>query len=233
MKVVILQSNYVPWKGYFDLINDADTFVFYDCVKYTKNDWRNRNQIATKNGNQWLTIPMPGNAVNMAIDEAVIEDKKWQDTHYKSLYFAYKKAPFFPQLEELIELYLKQHQWQKLSALNQFVIKHIATKIGINTNFIDSRELAGLEGDRVERLISILTQLNATEYISGQAAKDYMTGHEHLFSDKGIHLTYKLYPQYPVYTQLSPEFSHFVSILDMVAHLHWDEIKHYIYAPLP
>src|SRR3954469_16903743 len=98
MKVVVLQSNYVPWKGYFDLIHDADLFVFYDEVKYTKNDWRNRNKIFTTNGVQWLTIPISKDAVKQKISQVEIKDNGWQELHYKSLFFGYKSAPFFNQL---------------------------------------------------------------------------------------------------------------------------------------
>src|SRR4051812_8183445 len=112
MKVVILQSNYIPWKGYFDLINDADIFVFYDEVKYTKNDWRNRNKIYTKNGMQWLTIPIHKDAVKQKISEVEMPDNSWQELHHKSLEFGYKSAPYYKQLEPLLtELYLNQkHQ---------------------------------------------------------------------------------------------------------------------------
>src|SRR3954468_728178 len=102
MKVVILQSNYVPWKGYFDLIHDADLFVFYDEVKYTKNDWRNRNRIYSKNGLQWLTIPIPHSAVKQKISEVLLPEGDWPAQHYKSLSFGYGKAPFFGQLDELM-----------------------------------------------------------------------------------------------------------------------------------
>src|SRR3954469_1788276 len=91
MKVVVLQSNYVPWKGYFDLIHDADLFIFYDEVQYTKNDWRNRNRIVTKNGPQWLTIPIPHEAVHQKISEVLLpKDGDWQKLHWKSLFFGYK-----------------------------------------------------------------------------------------------------------------------------------------------
>lgn len=57
-RIAILQPSYIPWLGYFDQINRVDTFIFYDDVLYTKNDWRNRNKIKTANGTTWLTIPV-------------------------------------------------------------------------------------------------------------------------------------------------------------------------------
>ncbi len=227
MKVVILQSNYVPWKGYFDLINEADIFVFYDCVKYTKNDWRNRNIIYTKNGKQWLTIPIEGSATNQLIEEVEIKDSNWQKLHFKSLFFGYKKAPYFHQLEELITDYLQEKEWTSLSQLNQYLIQKISRKIGIKTEFRQATDF-DMSGDRIERLFFILEDLKATEYISGLAAKSYLDGQEYRFEDKNILLSFKNYPSYPSYTQLSEPFEQGVSILDLIANVEWKEIKNYI-----
>jgi hypothetical protein len=228
MKVVILQSNYIPWKGYFDLINDADVFVFYDIVKYTKNDWRNRNQIYSRNGLQWITIPVPSISTNQSIDQVQITDKKWQDIHFKSLMLTYKKAKFYYQLEELMYEYLINNKWDFLSNLNQFLIKYISKKIGIKTNFINSSDFS-LEGDKIEKLLIILESLNATEYISGIAAQNYLKDNEFLFEENNIKLKYKNYPNYPKYSQLSSNFVNNVSIVDMIAHIEWTEIKNFIW----
>jgi hypothetical protein len=229
MNVVILQSNYVPWKGYFDLIRDADIFVFYDCVKYTKNDWRNRNIIYTPNGKQWLTIPIDANAVKLSIDEVRISDTRWQNNHYRSLSVGYGKAPFYHQLRELMEDYLQQKTWISLSELNQYLIKTISRKLGCSTAFVNSRDYS-LENDRLERLLGILRQLRATRYISGKSAASYLQSNEYLFHDNGIELVYKEYPTYKVYSQFSGHFEHGVSILDMIAHLSWSDIPNYIWS---
>ena len=228
MKVVILQSNYIPWKGYFDLINDADIFVFYDCVKYTKNDWRNRNKIYTKNGLQWLTIPISSNATKQLIEEVDIDNGNWQNLHYNSLFYGYRKAPFFYQLEELLEIYLVNNRWVKLSNLNQFLIKLISEKIGIKTVFRQANDFE-MKGNKIEKLLSILNSIGASEYISGKAAQSYLFGSETMFNDYNIQLTYKEYPNYPVYRQLSSNFEQSVSILDMIANIDWSEINSYIW----
>ena len=116
MRVVVLQSNYLPWRGYFDLIHDADLFVYYDEVQYTKNDWRNRNRICSKNGLQWLTIPIAKSAVKQKISEVALPDPRWQVDHFKSLYFSYKPAPCFHQLEPLLHEVYEQQQWTTLAA---------------------------------------------------------------------------------------------------------------------
>ena len=228
MKVAILQSNYIPWKGYFDLINDVDTFIFYDVVKYTKNDWRNRNVIYTKNGKQWITIPIEAHNVNKNINEVIITNKEWQKNHFKSLYLGYKKAPFFNQLEELIEDYLNTKTWGKISDLNQYLITIISKKIGITTAFKRAEDFI-LEGDKVERLISLLRQNKATDYLSGPAAKSYIEGKDHLFSDAGINLEYKNYSGYLPYKQLINPFENAVSIVDLIANISWDEISNHIW----
>lgn len=228
MRVAILQSNYIPWKGYFDIINDVDIFVFYDCVKYTKNDWRNRNKIYSKNGIQWLSIPIPSNSTNLMIDEVKITDDRWQEKHYKSLELAYKNAPYYRQLEQIMNLYLVQRKWDYLSELNQYVIQLISKNIISSTKFYNAREF-DIRGDKVEKLISILTSLNATKYISGPAAKAYLQNREHLFNEAGIEICYKSYPIYPPYKQLRQPFENNVSIVDMIANISWEDIPKFIW----
>jgi hypothetical protein len=228
LKVVVLQSNYIPWKGYFDLINDADVFVYYDETQYTKNDWRNRNKIYAVNAEQWLSIPIAKGAVKLKISEVQIKDASWQKLHYKSIYHAYKKAPFFSQIESLInEVYLEK-KWLSLIELDRYLIEKISAMIGIKTRFVDSKNF-DLSGEKVERLINILIQLGATQYISGPAAKDYLTGSEYLFEKNGIELIYKDYSAYPQYKQMREPFVHSVSILDLLVNVGLDEVGDYIW----
>lgn len=228
MKVVILQSNYVPWKGYFDLINDADIFVYYDEVQYTKNDWRNRNRIYTKNGLQWITIPIPADAVKKKISEVDIHDKSWQEQHHKTISMGYSKAPYFEQLKPILEDTYLHYQWNKLIDVDRYLIEKISRMIGIDTRFIDSKDLV-LEGDRVERLIHLLKQLKADTYISGPAAKAYLEGSEKQFEEAGIDLKFKDYGGYPTYPQLKEPFENSASIIDLLANIEVNEIKNYIW----
>lgn len=226
--VVILQSNYLPWKGYFDLANDADIFVFYDTVKYTKNDWRNRNILYTKNGKQWLTVPIAGSAVKQMINEVTLTNDKWQQEHYRSMYYGYKSAPYFTDLDEFINSLYLERSWTNLSELNQSLIKEISKRVGSKTEFVKSEDIA-VEGDRINRLIEILKKLNATKYISGPAAKDYLAGSEHIFADNGIELSYKDYSGYKEYKQLNTPFEHGVSIVDVIANVGWQNMPEFIW----
>jgi len=226
MKAVILQSNYMPWKGYFDLINDADVFCFYDEVKYTKNDWRNRNRIYSKNGLQWLTIPIDKDAVKLRISEVKMPEG-WEEKHATTLRLSYGRAPQFKQLDELIHEIYSGNKLKFLSEFNQHSIKYISKLAGITTQFVSSSDYS-LRGDRVERLLNLLQDLGATEYISGPSAKDYLNGSEYLFLEKGIKLTYKTYGPYKTYEQLAQPYEPAVSILDLIAHVPFSKLKNYI-----
>lgn len=228
MKVAVIQSNYLPWKGYFDIINDADVFVYYDEVKYTKNDWRNRNKIYSPNGLQWLTIPISREAVKLKISEVEIPNSSWQEAHFKAIYYAYKRAPFFSQIEPLINETYMERTWKSLIELNRYLIEKISANIGIQTAFTDSKNF-NLSGEKVERLMGILTELKATEYISGPAGRDYLSGSEHLFRKNGIKLTFKDYSFYPPYKQMKEPFTHQVSIIDLLANIRIEEVKNYIW----
>ena len=232
MRAVVLQSSYVPWKGYFDLIQSADVFVYYDEVQYTKNDWRNRNRICSKNGLQWLTIPISHAAVKQKISEVQLGEARWQEDHYKTLLHTYRPARCFAQIEPLLHDFYQARTWSHLSALNRHCTESIARLLGFTTRFFDSRDF-NLEGDRVERLVSLLRQIGATEYLSGPSARDYLAGSEGLFAAAGIRLLFKSYAGYPEYPQLHTPFEHAVSILDVLANVELADCRRCITAAPP
>lgn len=227
MRAVVLQSNYLPWKGYFDLIQSADVFVYYDEMQYTKNDWRNRNRICSKNGVQWLTIPISHGAVKKKISEVTLPDSRWQEDHFKTLYHSYRPAPFFRQIEPLLEEFYHARTWALLGELNHHTIESIARLMGIQTRFLDSKNFE-LVGERVERLVSLLSQIGAKEYLCGPSARDYLAGSEHLFDQAGIRLMFKSYAGYPEYPQLHAPFEHAVSVLDLLANVELSDCRRHI-----
>lgn len=211
--VAMSQSNYIPWKGYFDMINMADEFFFYDDVQYTHQDWRNRNKIKTPKGLEWLTVPV-GKDRKRLICEVQIKDHRWQKKHWGKILNNYRTAPYFKDYSEFFEeIYLKTI-WTNLSELNQYIIKTISVDIfGITTKFNDSRNY-NLTGEKEKRYIPLLKQLGVTEYISGPSAKNYLT--EEMLKKEGIKLTWLNYRGYPEYHQLFPPFKHDVTILDLI-----------------
>ncbi|MCS6774934.1 MAG: WbqC family protein [Chloroherpetonaceae bacterium] len=215
-RVAVLQSNYLPWKGYFDIIHDVELFVFYDDVQYTRNDWRNRNRIKTPSGPLWLTVPV-GTALDRRIcDVTLPPDPRWAEKHWKTLRQYYGKAPYFALYADLLRHVYLECAWATLSELNQYLIRTISRDLlGISTNFADSREYA-LTGRRQERLLQLLQAVGATEYLSGPAARSYID--PEAFAQAGIHLRYKDYAGYPEYPQFHPPFDHHVTILDLLFH---------------
>ncbi len=216
MNCVILQPSYIPWRGYFHQIYKADVFVFYDDVQYDKHGWRNRNQIKTSQGKQWLTIPVHSGGVtveDIPINQVRIDwSKPWSRSHWKALSFSYARAPFFRIYAPLLEPFYQRRD----KFLADFTIDltiFLARELGIrHTRFVRSSEL-NVSGQKTERLIKILLQLGATHYISGPSARDYIEEDE--FTAAGITLEYMEY-NYPEYQQLYPPYDPQVSILDLM-----------------
>ncbi len=223
--IVILQSNYIPWKGYFDLIHDADVFIFYDDLQFTKNDWRNRNKIKTAQGLKWLSIPV-GTNVNRLICEVALHDTSWQYSHWDSLRQQYGNSPFFKLYRPFFEEIYLSHQWANLSELNRHLIRSISHDIlNLTTQFRDSREFQ-LNGKKLDRLLDLVVQSKATRYISGPAARGYIEPTR--FSEIGVELVWKDYSNYPEYPQAHPPFEHGVTILDLLFNVGPDA-PHYIW----
>jgi hypothetical protein len=213
-RVAILQSSYIPWKGYFDIIHDVDELIFLDDVQYTRQDWRNRNRIKTASGLQWLTIPVGSDIQRRICDVELPPD--WAAAHWRTITRAYRRAPYFERYRPFFEEVYLAHSWRFLSELNQHLIGAIATELlGLRTAFGDSRGLAmGLR--RQERLLEILRVTGATEYLSGPAAQSYIDPAR--FDACGIALRWKDYAGYPEYPQFHPPFEHHVSIIDLLFH---------------
>jgi hypothetical protein len=227
MKIVILQSNYIPWKGYFELIHQADVFCFYDEVQYTKNDWRNRNKIVGPNGLFWITVPVEKDAVNGTISEALISDTSWQKKHFKTIEQTYSKSVNKNDVLTILEPIYLGKEWTSISQLNQHLIITISRYMGISTEFKNSVDF-DLNGHRVKRLINLINQLEGTEYISGPAAKNYLTENELQFEQNHIQLMYKEYGPYLSYDNKKNEFEDALSILDLLMNVRKEDYLKYI-----
>jgi hypothetical protein len=213
-RVAILQSNYVPWKGYFDIIAAVDEFILYDDVQFTKNDWRNRNRIKTAQGQSWLTIPVRVQSLHQKINEVTIADPEWPEKHWRKITNAYHMAPYFPiykaDLEKLFletnELYLSQVNYRFLCAMLRI--------LGVSTNLSWSMDYAPARGSATEKVVNLCRAAGATHYLSGPAAKAYIEPQR--FVEAAIDLEYIDYAGYPEYAQLYPPFDHAVSIIDLM-----------------
>lgn len=216
-KVAILQSNYIPWKGYFDIIASVDEFIFYDEMQYTTRDWRNRNKIKTQNGLKWLTIPVNGKGCQtngLKISEAKISDNNWVTYHFQQIQLAYLKSPFFKEYKTVFQdLYTDCKNEELISNVNYKFILAINDLLGIKTKISFDKDYGLIDG-KTERLVDLVQKAGGTEYLSGPAAKDYID--EKLFKEANIKLSWMDYSNYPEYPQLYPPFEHGVSILDLI-----------------
>ncbi len=214
-KVAILQSNYIPWKGYFDIINMVDEFILYDDMQYTRRDWRNRNKIKTPAGVKWLTIPVDTKGKYFQkINETKIADHDWSREHWRSLCLNYAKAPYFKQYEALFEgLYEQAGRMDYLSHVNHLFLTRICQLLGIKTAITWSSDYELIDG-KTERLAALVASAGGDYYLSGPAAKDYIQ--DEVFEDYHIQLDYMNYDGYPDYPQLHGDFEPNVSILDLI-----------------
>jgi hypothetical protein len=214
MRVAIVQSNYIPWKGYFDLINSVDEFVLLDDVQFTRRDWRNRNLIKTPAGPAWLTIPVNTRGQYLtAIKDVTVVDPSWAARHWKTLSANYSRAPHFGTYAASLEALYLNCQESRLSSINRTWIEAICGFLGIRTRLSWSMDYELLDGN-TERLVHICRQAGARQYLSGPAARAYIDPGP--FEAAGITLTYFDYTGYAEYPQLYPPFDHHVSVLDLL-----------------
>lgn len=211
--VAINQSNYLPWKGYFDLIASVDEFILYDDMQFTKNDWRNRNQIKTAKGIEWLSVPVGQDIRRRIRDVLLPADRRWQTKHWKTIETNYGRAPHFAEVASFLAPIYAEPPPIHLSVLNRRLIEAICRYLGIVTRITNSWDYR-LEGGQTGRLVSLCQQAGATRYLSGPAAKDYLD--EGLFRTGGIEVIWMDYNGYPEYPQLWGPFVHQVSIIDLL-----------------
>jgi len=212
--IAISQSNYIPWKGYFDLIAAVDEFILLDDMQYTRRDWRNRNRIKTPAGLQWLTVPVltKGN-FNAPINQVRIDGRDWIDRHLRALESNYARAPHYRAIMAWAgPVYRREHAL--LSALNRDLIEAVCRYLGVATKISASSDYRLVDG-KTERLVDLCRQAGADRYLSGPAAQDYIEAS--LFADAGIALDWFDYAGYPEYPQFEG-FEHKVSILDLLFH---------------
>jgi len=214
--VAIVQSNYVPWKGYFDLIDRVDEFILLDDVQFTRRDWRNRNRIKTPHGLLWLTVPVRSRGhFHQRIDEVEISESGWAQRHWQTLRHAYGRAPAFGAVAPALEaLYEGCHQ-PLLTQVNEHLLRGLCDLLGIGTQISrGARMPAGT--DPTERLVTLCRQAGATEYLTGPASWAYLR--EEAFTDEGIAVKTMSYGPYPQYAQRHGPFEDRVSVLDVLVH---------------
>lgn len=213
-RVAIVQSNYIPWKGYFDMIASVDEFVLYDDVQYTRRDWRNRNQVKTPQGVQWITVPVKAKGrYFQAIRDTEIEGDDWSTFHWRTFEANYRRAPHFPEVAQLLRPLYEPARFTHLTQLNRALIEAVCGYLGIGTRITGSWEYTLAEG-KTERLADLCAQLGGTTYVSGPAAREYL---DHgIMARYGQEVEWFDYSGYPEYPQMWGPFVHGVSVVDLL-----------------
>ncbi len=212
MRVGVLQSNFLPWRGYFDFIDDCDVFVVYDIVQYTKNDWRNRNRLKTPQGLKWISVPVAHERLDQSIAETRIAARPdWPDRALNQIRENYRKAPHFGALFPELEAILGAGHG-RLSTLNRALIDWCCEKLDISTRLVDAGGY-DLPEDRNARLLALMETLGGQTYLSGPAADSYLD--KNAFARAGWRVEYKSY-DYPPFPQLHGQFEGAASIVDLL-----------------
>lgn len=210
-KIAVLQPSYLPWLGFFEQMVSVDTFVIYDDAQYTKNDWRNRNRLKTKDGFLWLSIPVNGSIHLHIRDIRIDSSKNWQEKHRKTIAQLYSKAPYFEEVSAQLEpLWNKKYEFLLDAAMDS--IRIVAAYLTIETNIVYSSELH-IVGDKNEKLVNMCKVLGATDYYSGLAAQNYLN--IDLFKKNGIDVAFQHY-KHPRYPQRGGDFISHLSIIDLL-----------------
>ncbi len=227
MRIAIIQSCYVPWKGFFDMIGRCDKYVIFDRAQYTKRHWHNRNRIKTAAGLKWLTIPVLSKGrYEQPIDEVEIE-KPWTEKHWRALELAYRRAPFFEVFAPTVRnWYERADKEKRLTEVNALFLREIASLLGLRTRIVRDSAYPS-HGGKTERLLGIARAAGADRYLSGPSAKAYLD--EAVFTAAGIAVEWMSYEGYPEYPQLHGKFEHEVSVLDLLFSTGPDA-RHYCHA---
>lgn len=211
--LVVLQPGYLPWLGFFDQLDRSDVFVYYDDVQFDKEGWRNRNRIKSQSGATWLTVPvLHGGRFGQKIKDVEIDNRQpWARKHLATISQAYARAPFRQQyLPELAEVLSRR--FDSLVELDIILVDVVCRWLGLERR-IERASRLGVEGGQSERLLRLCQHFEATRYLSGDSAKDYLD--LALFEGAGVKVDWQSF-RHPTYSQLHGEFVPYLSIVDLV-----------------
>lgn len=174
MKTFISQSNYIPWIGFFEAISKVDEYVIFDSVQYSKNDWRNRNQVFDGNRFHWLTIPVNlGDGLQTKIQDVHVPDPTWHSNHLRTIRHMFSRYPYYDETYSFLEGCLKQASTlKKLTEINELLLRSFCEQLKIKTK-IDRCNFIGDE-ERNFKIISILKKRNSSTYLTSTKALNYL-----------------------------------------------------------
>ena len=214
-QIAIMQPTYLPWIGYFDLIDQSNTFVFLDTVQFERQSWQQRNRVKIQNGLHWLSVPVlrSGHSTQSIREMEIAKSPAFPLKHLRTIEQHYRRAPYFddyfPAFEELLS-----RDEDLLSNLNQALIQWIAKEVGIQADFKCSSDLRA-NGKRSELLVNICLELGSASYLSPLGSAGYILEEQENFALAGIAVSFQHY-EHPNYRQLSEPFLPYASMLDLL-----------------
>ena len=226
MTCAIMQPTFLPWAGYFNLINDSDYFVFLTDAEYQKGSWHSRNQILVQGNQSWITCPIQRDGLHTSLDKIKLQaDERWRLKLIRTMQQSYKKAPFFADLEFILDVIMDLKDLS-LVELNIRLIKLISAGMGLETQFSKSRDL-NIELDRSNKLVEIIKVMNCGRYLSPVGAKDYLYD-DNVLPNSGVVLDFQDYVP-TEYKQFNAKtFVSHLSIFDVIGNLGLKEARDYV-----
>lgn len=218
-----MQPTYIPWMGYFSLIDKVDEFVFLDSVQIVGRSWQVRNRIKFEGKEKMLTIPMDksNDRDKRLIYNTKYIDSDWKKNHLAIMSQAYKKSAYFDVIFPFI-CCLYEKEYESIGDFTENCIRTISEKIGIRTIFSRSIDM-DVVGKKDELLVDICKNIGAEVYISAQGSAAYieMSNPGGAFTRRGVELYYQNY-LHPEYKQVDSPFVSHMGIYDLLFNVGFD-----------
>jgi len=223
MRATIYQPSYLPWTGYFGMIDLVDIFVFFDDVQFVKDSWHRRNRLKFDDSEKWISVPVIKNFGQKINQTKINNSIDWKNDHSNKIYSYYNKAEFYDKYESIIHSYYEK-DWEYLVDLNIWIIKDLSKILDVKMpRFVRSSEIEGITSQKTDRILDILEKLEVDETIVGPTARKYTEKEK--FIDKNIELFWYDF-DHPVYPQLGNEFTPYLSVIDLLFNTGEDAINY-------
>jgi len=194
--VAVLQSHYLPWLGYFDLLGACDYFVIYDHVDFTKNSFQNRNRLRGANGYFWLTVPVKTSSrFGQNLESVQIADDRWSRRHWFAIRQTLAGATHFQDfVSEWEEAFMGVSRLSSLSRVSEVFLRLISQQLRLKTTILRDSDLGIESTDRNLKLVEICEKLGARTYRTGRSALNYLDSKA--FLNHGIQVQTIAYSNY-------------------------------------
>lgn len=224
--LVIMQPTFIPWAGYFNLIQQAEDFIFLDDVQLEKQSWQTRNRLIISGQSTWISLQIKHEALEQRIlDTELLNRAHWCKKLERSFIHSYSKHPYFSDAFDVLKIIIDP-SLTNLTSLNVSVIRFIISNLGLSTKIHRTSEL-DIQGIRTERLASLCDQFKAKEYLSPKGAAEYLLadGFQNITKTQLRFQDFQPQPYQQIGTR---DFVSHLSILDVIANLGWERTKLYI-----